>query len=127
MPAPSYKRHVFICVNERPPSNPKGCCKHRGGVEVREAFKKHLAEAGVKEWVRPNNAGCLDQCEHGVTVVVYPEQVWYGGVTPEDVPEIVERHILQGAYVTRLMIPGQDHLGGATRSEPLSVPDTSSE
>lgn len=120
MPPPSYKRHVFVCVNERPPSHPKGCCKLKGGPEVRDALKKRLGERGVKEWVRANNAGCLDQCEHGVTVVVYPEQVWYGGVTPEDADEIVDRHVLGGEFVQRLMIPGQAHLGGATAAERLA-------
>jgi (2Fe-2S) ferredoxin len=72
--------------------------------------------------VRANTAGCLDQCEHGVAVVVYPEQVWYGGVTPADVPEIVERHILGGEYVTRLMLAEQPHLRGAGQSAPIEPP-----
>jgi (2Fe-2S) ferredoxin len=119
VPAPSYKRHIFVCVNERGPSHPKGCCKHRGAVAVREAIKKRLGALGIKSQVRANNAGCLDQCEHGVAVVVYPEQVWYGNVTAEDVDEIVERHLVGGEFVERLMIPGQDHLAGRTRAEPL--------
>ncbi len=121
-PPPSYKRHVFVCVNERSPSHPKGCCKEKGAVAVREALKKRLGSLGIKKLVRANNAGCLDQCEHGVTLVVYPEQVWYGGVTVDDVDEIVERHIVGGEFVERLMIPGQEHLGGAARAEPIEVP-----
>jgi (2Fe-2S) ferredoxin len=108
-----------VCVNERAPSHPKGCCKHKGAVGVREAIKKRLGALGIKDRVRANNAGCLDQCEHGVALVVYPEQVWYGGVTVEDVEEIVERHIVGGEFVKRLMIPGQDHLQGQSRAEPL--------
>lgn len=123
-PPPSYERHVFVCVNERAESHPKGCCKHKGAVSVREAFKKRLGSLGIKELVRANNAGCLDQCEHGVTVVVYPEQVWYGGVTPEDVPEIVDRHIVGGQFVERLMIPGQAHLRGALSAAPLWPAET---
>ncbi len=64
--------------------------------------------------MRANKAGCLDECEHGVVVVVYPEQVWYRGVTVGDVEEIVERHILGGEYVERLMMSGQEHLETAT-------------
>lgn len=89
---------------------------------MREALKRRLGDLGIKELVRANNAGCLDQCEHGVTIVVYPEQVWYGGVTVEDVDEIVDRHIVGGDYVERLMIPGQAHLGDTTRSEPIAPP-----
>jgi len=110
---PSLERHVFVCVNERPAGHPKGCCLHRGGQEVRDALKKELAARGLADRIRANNAGCLDQCEHGVAVVVYPEQVWYGGVTPADVPELVEQHLVGGRPVERLMIPDQPHLAGA--------------
>ena len=115
---PFFQRHVFVCTNERAPGNPKGCCKSKGAEEVRDELKKRLAERGLKKVVRANAAGCLDQCEHGVTVVVYPEQVWYGNVTVADVPELIERHIVGGEYVERLMIPDQPHLGGAA-SPPL--------
>ena len=120
---PSFQRHVFVCINERAPDHPRGCCKSRGGDEVRTALKRELTARGMQEMVRANNAGCLDQCEHGVTMVVYPEQVWYGGVKPEDVPEIVERHIIGGEYVTRLMIPDQPHLGATTHGDPIAPPD----
>ena len=58
--------------------------------------------------MRANTAGCLDACAYGPTVVVYPEGVWYGGVRPEDVPEIVERHLMGGEPVVRLLIPGMN-------------------
>ena len=99
---PTYQRHVFVCVNERPPGNPKGCCKEKGAELVRDELKKRLHAIGLKGVVRANNAGCLDQCENGVTVVVYPEQVWYGGVKAEDVPEIVEQHLIGDVPVDRL-------------------------
>jgi len=102
---------VFVCINERSPDHPKGSCKHRGGVEVRDALKSELTKRGLSKTIRANNSGCLDQCERGVTVVVYPEQVWYGGVTPADIPEIVEKHLIGGQVVERLMIPDQPHLG----------------
>lgn len=109
---PSFSRHVFVCINERPAEHPKGCCKAKGGTEVRDALKKELAARGLAATVRANNAGCLDQCERGVAVVVYPEQVWYGHVTVGDVPELVERHIVNGEAVERLMLPDQPHLEG---------------
>lgn len=116
---PFFQRHVFVCTNERAPGNPKGCCKSKGGEEIRDELKKRLAERGLKKVVRANAAGCLDQCEHGVTVVVYPEQVWYGNVTVADVAELIDRHIVGGEYIERLMIPDQPHLGGAVSSPPL--------
>jgi len=54
--------------------------------------------------VRANKAGCLDHCEHGSTVVVYPEGIWYGNVQVADVPEIVESHIVGDCPVERLRL-----------------------
>jgi (2Fe-2S) ferredoxin len=109
---PSFKRHVFVCINERAPDHPKGCCKAKGGPDVRDELKKELKSRGLAKLVRANNSGCLDQCENGVAVVVYPEQVWYGHVTVADIPELVEKHLLGGEAVERLMLPDQPHLEG---------------
>jgi (2Fe-2S) ferredoxin len=106
-----FARHLFICINERDPSDARGCCAARGGVEVAAAFKSKLYERGLKRIVRANKAGCLDQCAQGVTVVVYPEGVWYGHVTVGDVDEIIERHVLGGEPVERLVIPPEKLTG----------------
>lgn len=107
---PSFQRHVFVCTNERPADDPRGSCKAKGSVEVRDKMKAELKARGISKLVRANNAGCLDQCERGVTVVVYPEQVWYGGVTVDDVTEIIDKHLVGGQVVERLLIPNQPHL-----------------
>jgi (2Fe-2S) ferredoxin len=99
---PRYERHVFVCVNRREPSSPKGCCASKGAEEIRERLKAAAAAAGLKGRVRINAAGCLDQCARGVAMVVYPEGVWYVGVTLEDVDEIFRSHILEGKPVERL-------------------------
>ncbi len=99
-----FERHVFICVNERSPSHPRGSCAQKQSKAVAAAFKAALKARGLKGRVRANKAQCLDQCEHGPTVVVYPEQVWYGFVQPEDVEEIVDRHIVGGEPVARLVL-----------------------
>jgi (2Fe-2S) ferredoxin len=100
-----YERHIFVCTNERPPENARGSCTGRGSHAVRDAFKAEVKRAGLAGRVRVNTAGCMDQCEHGPTVVVYPDAVWYGFVNANDVPEIVERHIARGEPVARLMLP----------------------
>lgn len=102
MAEPHFDRHVFVCTNRRAPGDPKGCCAERGAEEVRETFKRLLKDRGISKRIRANAAGCLDQCARGVSVVVYPEQVWYGGVTPADVAEIVEQHLVGGVPVERL-------------------------
>jgi (2Fe-2S) ferredoxin len=101
---PPFQRHLFVCTNVRPPGHPKGCCAEKGSEAVREAFKDQVAKRGLKGSVRANAAGCLDACEHGVSVVVYPENVWYGRVTLQDVDEIVEEHLVNGRPVERLRI-----------------------
>ena len=118
---PSFQRHVFVCINERAADHPRGCCKAKGGVEVRDRLKQELTKRGLSKVIRANNAGCLDQCEQGVTVVVYPEQVWYGHVTVDDIAEIVEKHLLGGEVVTRLLLPEQPHLGQCTAFPVLEV------
>jgi (2Fe-2S) ferredoxin len=104
MAAPHFDRHVFVCVNRREAGDPKGCCAEKGAEEVRDSFKRLLHERGLKSRIRANAAGCLDQCARGVTVVVYPEQVWYGGVRAEDVAEIVDQHLIGGVPVERLRL-----------------------
>lgn len=99
---PRLERHVFVCVNEREPGNPKGCCSNKGAAEVRSRLKRMAFEAGLKGKVRINSAGCIDQCEQGVSIVVYPEAVWYGNVTPDDVDELFHEHVLNGRPVERL-------------------------
>lgn len=103
-----YEHHVFICENVRPEGHPRGCCSSKGGAAVRARMKESIAGHGLKGRVRANMAGCLDRCEHGVSVVVYPAGVWYGGVTVDDVEEIVERHLLRGEVVERLLMPEKE-------------------
>ena len=102
MAEPHLERHVFICTNRREPGNPKGSCADKGGEAIRDAFKQQLHERGLKGRIRANAAGCLDQCARGAAVVVYPEQVWYGGVTVADVPAIIDEHLVGGVPVERL-------------------------
>ncbi|MBC8145903.1 MAG: (2Fe-2S) ferredoxin domain-containing protein [bacterium] len=99
-----YSKHVFICTNERDDSDPRGCCKERGGAEVRDAFKKQLKARGLSDHMRANASGCLDACEFGSSLVVYPDCVWYGKVTVDDVDEIIESHLLNDIPVERLLI-----------------------
>src|SRR4051794_7511012 len=103
---PRYEKHVFVCTNRRDPDNPKGSCAQKGSEQVREKFKSELYERGLKSRMRANAAGCLDQCEHGCTVVVYPDEVWYGHVTPADVNEIIDDHLVGGKIVERLLLDG---------------------
>jgi (2Fe-2S) ferredoxin len=101
------KAHIFVCTNERPPGHKRGCCKEKNSEELVQLFKQELSHAGIRKEVRAQKAGCLDTCEFGPAVVVYPDNVWYGNVKPEDVAEIVKSHIVEGKPVERLKIPGK--------------------
>ncbi|MBK8270482.1 MAG: (2Fe-2S) ferredoxin domain-containing protein [Planctomycetes bacterium] len=100
----AFERHLFVCTNVRAEGQVRGCCAGKGAEAIRERLKTLAAERGLKGRVRVNSAGCLDQCEHGVTMVVYPEGVWYGFVTPADVEEVVASHLVGGVVVERLRL-----------------------
>jgi (2Fe-2S) ferredoxin len=102
-PAAYFRRHVFCCTNQRGGDDPRGCCQARGGVSLRNYFKKQVRAAGV-EGVRVNASGCLDRCEFGPTVVIYPEGVWYSVQSEGDIDEIISRHLIGGGRVERLML-----------------------
>ena len=102
---PAFTHHIFVCGNQREPGHPRGCCDPAGNEALKSAFKKELERRGLKGQVRANSAGCLDQCELGPCVVIYPQAIWYGGVQPGDVPRIVEQTVVQGEIVEELHIP----------------------
>ncbi|HEX6295803.1 MAG TPA: (2Fe-2S) ferredoxin domain-containing protein [Burkholderiales bacterium] len=97
-----YERHVFFCCNQR--EGGRACCADKGAAELRDYAKgrvKALGFAGPGK-VRINQAGCLDRCEEGPCVVVYPEGIWYTYVDRADIDEIIEQHLQNGRIVERL-------------------------
>jgi (2Fe-2S) ferredoxin len=108
-PKPYYEAHVFCCTNRRPAGHPRGCCADKGSEDLRDYMKGRAKELGLKK-VRINNSGCLDRCELGPTVVVYPEGVWYSVATKEDVDEVLKTHLVEGGRVERLMLRTEDRL-----------------
>ena len=98
-----YDKHIFICTNERLPESPKGSCALVGGIDIRYEFVKLINSYGLNSKVRSNKAGCLDACELGPVVAIYPSGLWYTGFTKEDVPEIFQKSILNNEPVKRLL------------------------
>jgi len=101
---PIFERHVFVCHNSRPADAPRRSCTSDGKSDLHTRLQQLTKEAGLGGRVRINKSGCLDQCEHGPMVVVYPEAVWYGNVKPEDASSIVEEHLIGGRPVERLRV-----------------------
>lgn len=103
-----YKRHVFVCINQRPARHRRGDCHSKSGPELHKALKTAVLRAGLNLEIRINKAGCLDQCSQGPVMVVYPEGVWYAGFGLADVDEIVQRHLIGGEVVERLRMTRTD-------------------
>ncbi|HZR28887.1 MAG TPA: (2Fe-2S) ferredoxin domain-containing protein [Terriglobales bacterium] len=99
-----FEKHIFICTNQRDASSPRGCCDLAGQGELQKQFKEKLKARGLAGRFRANKAGCLDQCEHGPNLVIYPEAVWYGYVNASDIDEIIDSHLVGGKPVQRLML-----------------------
>ncbi|MEK9754126.1 MAG: (2Fe-2S) ferredoxin domain-containing protein [Rhodospirillaceae bacterium] len=106
-PPPFYDRHVFFCTNERPDGHPRGCCKAKCSEKIRNYMKARAKELGI-ERTRINSAGCLDRCELGPAVVIYPEGVWYKCESMADADRILTEHLLGGGRVKNLMLMPED-------------------
>lgn len=98
-----FEKHIFICTNQRA-SGEKKSCGEACGLELIKEFKKQMKDQNLNSRMRAQKSGCLDACEYGPTVVVYPEGIYYGAVTPADVSEIVQEHLLNNRPVERLII-----------------------
>jgi len=103
MPRPNVQ--ILVCTNERPPDATKPSCGPRGGLEVYRRFKDVVRARGVRDRVMVVRTGCLKHCSQGITVNVQPMNLWYRGVTLDDVEEIVDRTALEGREVERLRMP----------------------
>lgn len=99
-----YQYHVFFCTNQREPG--EMCCNNHGAQAMRDYCKEKVKQMGeaIPGKVRINSAGCMDRCDKGPVIVVYPQGVWYTYVDQEDIDEIVERHLARGEIVERLLI-----------------------
>lgn len=100
-----FDKHVFFCTNQRP--NNENCCANYNASAVHAYAKARIKELGLSGQgrVRMNKAGCLDRCDEGPVLVVYPEGVWYTYVDESDIDEIIDSHIVGGKVVERLLLP----------------------
>jgi (2Fe-2S) ferredoxin len=100
-----YAHHVFFCCNQRE-GGERVCCNNKCASKLRDYAKQRVKELGLAGTgkVRINQAGCLDRCEEGPCIVVYPEEVWYTFIDEQDIDEIIEEHLQHGRVVERLRI-----------------------
>lgn len=100
-----FSRHVFFCTNQREAG--VACCNNHDAQKMRDYVKNKVKELGLstkENRIRINSAGCMDRCESGPVLVVYPEAVWYTYVDESDLDEIIEEHLKNGRVVERLKI-----------------------
>lgn len=98
-----YKKHVFVCINQRPAGS-RVCCGEEHGLALVAAFKKSINDKKLNIEMRAQRTGCMETCELGPSVVVYPEGVFYGNVQLNDVEEIVTEHLENDRTVSRLVM-----------------------
>ena len=98
-----FEKHIFICTNERGEDSSRKSCGACGGLEIRKEFVKMINEAGLKGKVRANKTGCLDVCEQGPAVVVYPNGYWYLGVEKKDLKPIFNESVIGDKPVLKLI------------------------
>jgi len=101
---PYFEHHVFFCMNQR--DGGRESCGPHGAEAAQKHAKKRIKELGLSGCgkVRINQAGCLDRCEQGPVLVVYPEGTWYTYVDTSDIDEIIDSHLVGGKPVDRLKL-----------------------
>ncbi len=97
-------KHVFVCNQARPPGHPRGSCQSKGGNEILQTFWQQVQAGNLWDKFSVTYSGCLGPCDTGPNVLVYPEGILYGGVSKDDVLEIIEKHLLGGEVVERLKV-----------------------
>jgi (2Fe-2S) ferredoxin len=102
---PKPERQVLVCVNTRPPGNPKGSCGEKNAQDLFDRLRGLLRERGLDKRVMLNRTLCLKHCSRGPVVAVQPDNVWYAAVTAADLDEICTSHLEGGRPVERLLMP----------------------
>ena len=99
-----YKHHVFFCVNRR--EGGEACCAAKGAQAMRDYAKKKIKSLKLNGagQCQINNAGCMDRCDEGPVIAIYPEGTWYTYVDKDDIDEIIDEHVVHGRVVDRLKI-----------------------
>ncbi len=103
-PPPYFDAHLFVCTNRRPDGHRRGSCAAGGSEHLRDYMKARAKELGIAN-LRVNSASCLDRCELGPCLVIYPEGVWYRIDSRADVDTVLQAHVIEGGRAQALMLP----------------------
>lgn len=100
----SPKYHIFVCTSCRTNGVQKGFCSTKDSPRLVEKFMEEIEDRDLSGDCMITNTGCFGICNRGPIAVVYPEGVWYGGLTEEAIEEIMENHIEGGQIVEKYRI-----------------------
>ncbi len=108
----SSKRRIYICDSHKPKIHGGGCCSDKGSQNLLTLFVEGLQHTPLQQNVELIPTTCLSQCLTGISVRVWPDQVYYGKVTPGDIETIIQEHLIDGNPVARLRIEPQAKFAG---------------
>jgi vanillate O-demethylase ferredoxin subunit len=117
---PFIEAHILCCCNQRPEGHPRSCCADRGGRNFMEAIAERVAESGLDN-VTVTETGCMERCELGPAMVIYPDAVWYSYANEDDIDEIIESHLKGGQRVERLVLDPDQKLPNTKSVDFLDV------
>lgn len=103
-PEPVYEVHAFCCVNQRPATHRRGCCASKDSLRLADYMCRLSMVKAAQRRIRINLSGCLNMCEYGPAMVIYPEGIWYRYESEADIDEILTRHVIRGERVQRLLL-----------------------
>ncbi len=90
---PVLNHHIFICQNKRPENNPKGCCYSKGAEQLLNYMKMKVKDLSLSN-IQITKSGCLNQCDHGPSLVIYPQGTWHNATTPADIDHIIQENLI---------------------------------
>jgi NADH:ubiquinone oxidoreductase subunit F (NADH-binding)/(2Fe-2S) ferredoxin/Pyruvate/2-oxoacid:ferredoxin oxidoreductase delta subunit len=119
----NFRRNIIEKKDPREPIiavNVSTCSVALGALKVLETLEKELEKSGLKQKIRIKEVGCTGLCEQGPMIIIYPDELYYFKVKPEDVPEIISKTIKQKQIIDRLLY--QDHATGKKVSHLDEIP-----
>ncbi len=88
---PAFEKYVFVCTNERAEGERVSCGKSFCGKELHAKLKEAVKQAGLANKIRVSKSGCLDMCEEGANILIYPENLWLNHVELNDISAVLEK------------------------------------
>jgi (2Fe-2S) ferredoxin len=87
-----YRRVIYVCTNVREEDG-RPACGARGSEAICAALKEEVKKRGLKGKIRAMKSGCMDFCELGPNVMVFPDNAWHSAVQANDVPALIEKYL----------------------------------